>query len=377
MSLTVYLDTGPSFRIIPARDTMSLNDSHESTGAEYVWDHFRCLPAKIQTMKMLTTFSFTISIKAEVPGWHGRSLAVAQLIQSLPETCSSLEIDTRGLEFDQDQKPGEFHFCNAIRAMMPRLRHLRLRVSMLCPNFCGEHAAITGSAFDMSHFKLTAAPNLDTLVVNCMPHSLFRDHVRLCRTNQQARPLLTECLQALVKQNKYPNSKRFYILDSQAQNDPGHSIYAAFNRRDVVQNITWTIPFRQVTTAKDSFLTRMPDGGEYLSDLPTIEQLAEGGLWQETMNGIRLPNAVLAERDAGTAGRTLRHIRYESSRDWRARNPKKSCTLWRNETLTGVTLLGAERRDGLSTTLPLAEKTPPGWVRDGWDLKPEEDTSSS
>ncbi|MCJ1380567.1 hypothetical protein MMC17_003675 [Xylographa soralifera] len=375
MSLTIYTNPAPLNQYIPVQDKTFVGESCESTEAENVWLRFRDLPCRLQSMKKLTTFSFIVLSPSQIPHFREGNVmrqGIARIILSLPETCSALEIDTRGEDFDLNLPPGSFHLCDAIRAMLPRLKHLRLRTRMLCSYFYGEKAVITSSTFDSSHFRPTAAPNLDTLVVNCVPYSPFHTVIRLCQNVQDAQPILAECLQALVKQGKYPESKRFYLLGSQNYHDAGQSTYAAFNRRDIIQNTTWTIPCRQITDNEDDHLIRMPDGGEYLSDTITIAQLAEGELWQETTKGIRLPHAVLAEQEAGTYGRTLKHLPYESSRDWKARNPKTSCTLWRNETATGVKLLDAERRDGITGTLPLVEKTPTGWVRHGSDLVPEQ-----
>ena len=69
-----------------------------------------------------------------------RSGSLAGILNSLPQSCMSLELklDTKGR--DDDPLCGFFdtgassHLCMTIRQLLPRLRHLRLRLGSICPS---------------------------------------------------------------------------------------------------------------------------------------------------------------------------------------------------------------------------------------------------
>ncbi|MCJ1321955.1 hypothetical protein MMC15_007300 [Xylographa vitiligo] len=348
MSLTICAEPALPVQYTSKGDYMSLSGSDESSGVDNVWRRFCDLPDKIQSMTILTTFSFIVSENELHQGEYISRQVLARIIRSLPDTCSSLEIDTKGRDFDQNPRPGEIHLCDAIRAMLPRLRHLRLQISKLCPFFCAEQAVFSIGVYDLSHFRPIVAPNLDTLMVICISEYVeYSIHLGLCNygSYQDGRWILGECLRALGKQGNHPNKKRFYLLDSPLATPYNSLRYAALNKWDIVENTTWTILFRQVSLGEDIYLVRTPDGGEYVSPIAAIGQIAEGELWQETTTGIRLPYAVWAAQKARTYGRTLKRPPYERSRDWKARNPEVSYTPWRDEIVAGMKFLDAERRD--------------------------------
>lgn len=71
---------------------------------------------------------------------------------------------------------------------------------------------------------------------------------------------------------------------------------------------------------------------------------------------------------SGLGRRVARELLILTAAEWKAKYPRKSCTLWRNERQTGMCLLEPLRLDGLSGTQLAIEDTPDGWIRDGTDL---------
>ncbi|KAK2756425.1 hypothetical protein FQN54_005317 [Arachnomyces sp. PD_36] len=87
--------------------------------------------------------------------------SLISLLRVIPVSCTSLEFDTAGYEAYMDDD----HFCPHIASLMSTLRHLRLRLGRICPEF------INAPPYDIcgdcpEHRQTSAAPNLRSLVVN-------------------------------------------------------------------------------------------------------------------------------------------------------------------------------------------------------------------
>jgi hypothetical protein len=94
---------------------------------------------------MANLATFSLRVPAGTSGatgfWIPRPL-IARLIASLSLTSVNIEVDARGHDFagpgaGGDSGSGGFaachHLCDSLRAVLPRLHHLRLRVKVLCP----------------------------------------------------------------------------------------------------------------------------------------------------------------------------------------------------------------------------------------------------
>lgn len=113
----------------------------------------------VPRMSFLTTFSLVIT------GEHRRRWGIypkflTRILRALPTTVVNLELDTLGLDFNESNTIQEYyltldtsgtfdlvfrtqaqieeirvnnHICAAVGAIIPRLHHLRLRISTLCP----------------------------------------------------------------------------------------------------------------------------------------------------------------------------------------------------------------------------------------------------
>ncbi len=62
--------------------------------------------------------------------WLPRPL-LADFVAALPTSCFDFELDTKGHDSAGPGAPA--HECDALRAILPRLRHLRLRVRLMRP----------------------------------------------------------------------------------------------------------------------------------------------------------------------------------------------------------------------------------------------------
>lgn len=343
---------------------------HGSQESNELWLHLRGLSSKIASMTSLTTFSLIVSAKPYAMGFWIPRPTLQLLLKALPETCVNLEIDTRGQDYFE---PGAGHLCDTVQDIFPRLQHLRLRLSTLCPAMLGSLFDPSDPARYFAKFKPAAAPSLQTVMINCIPRAIFRSQAHICRTFQEnpytsysvnlpdARIAMVDALRLAVDSSSYPAAKSLQVLHTLPHNNDDLSVYASFHKRDIIENATWVLPFRNIMgTQMDSFLIRTPEGHEFLSYPHVIETLAEGHLWREIGSGFRVPAAVLEARSTIYAEKDLPVCGTEA---WKAKYPRRSCMLWQNEQSTGVKLLEAEKREGLSDTTPMREKTPAGWRR--------------
>ncbi len=62
-------------------------------------------------------------------------VSTALILQSLPATCVNVEIDSSGYDLPH---PESDHLCDILRQIIPRLRHLSLRLRHLCPAILGS-----------------------------------------------------------------------------------------------------------------------------------------------------------------------------------------------------------------------------------------------
>ena len=387
-SLSVCLDPTKSARD-PKKSQPGVQDvlmmmNHGSAESKQLWGYLQDLCCMVEKMKSLHTLSFVVSPQQTSIGFWIPRTVITRLIESLSPTCVNLEIDTRGHDFS---KPSECHLCEVIHKLLPRLKHLRLRVSTLCPKLLEQSCVSENKGTDPIESATGLPPSLRTIVVNCALHSSFptqSSQTRLCSTNpnpeddddhhtfyfrnksvEQARVPLTECLREIVGQSVFPALQRAVLFDSQSYDIHDVTVYPAYNQRDVIGNVTWSMPFRWLPG--DATLLRMP-GKEFISYPSAAEALAEGEFWKDSALGSRLPSEIMA-RDVKELGAHVEKNLQQHAGSGHGESAEGKlfrrtlCTLWQNEAVTGVTLLDAVKREGVTDVLPIREITPLGWVR--------------
>jgi hypothetical protein len=135
-----------------------------------------------------------------------------ELLQALPETCVSLEIDTQG-EYHRNEDE-EAHICPMIRAMLPRMHNLHIRVGVMCSAMFGTHGSTTD-------FVATQTPRLQSLLVNCGNSSQIQRCGEMDYTTSAKHPLsqnglaylsILEGLIHLVAQQDLPGSANIRVV---------------------------------------------------------------------------------------------------------------------------------------------------------------------
>lgn len=344
-----------------------------SPGAKALWDELVVLSReKVCRMEHLSTFSLALEAESGMLGFYIPRPVIATVISYLPVSCVNLEIDTKGVDHAE---PVSTHLCEFLRAILPRLRHLRLRLRFLCPEIFGKGFTAHGTVDDASNFEPISAPHLKTAMINCITKTCA--YTGVCGTLEfperpayvhergpEARICLASCLRLLVERSSFPEVQRLWMLDWQRPSDENGQLFASYNRRDVAKNKTWAIPCRRIWhSERNSVLIRTPEGVEGLSAPWTLETLAEDEIWEETTNGSRFPAEFQSDEDWQTQGYSKRELPLETVDAYRGRFPKRACGLWEDEKKAGVSLLGPVERDSLTDISPVVEMTPPGWTR--------------
>ncbi|PGH07353.1 hypothetical protein GX51_01897 [Blastomyces parvus] len=109
--------------------------------------------------------------------------AVIALLDSLPETCSDVEIDTSGFEVYAE---GE-HLCPQIAKLLPYLTHLRLRIRQLCPSLINLPAQSSCSRCRKG-LQAPLCPKLRPLVINMELSSVIHGGITRCSPLSETRP---------------------------------------------------------------------------------------------------------------------------------------------------------------------------------------------
>lgn len=323
-----------------------------------------------------------------------RRATLVALLKALPATCTNLELDTHAQDHrEEDEKA---HVCDAVRTLLPRMHHVRIRVGAMCSAMFSADQKLHMPREDgttENGFTTVITPHLKSLVVNC---GFGGPQIQLCgqadytshakhpgQPERLALSSVTTGLERLVsQQGEALKDSRIYVVVG-LEGDSAYQQCQTQLREDVVGRITWAFPVLPFgpTLSSGKYIMRLHDGSEYvLSNIDQIEALSEGFIWKDDIGGARLPAQILdAERDGlssfGT-GCVESRLPAQNGKEWAAQAVAENSmvalsTQWRNEEMVGERLVSAEKRIGRDYNGPIKEITPAGWkrIRDGYGIK--------
>lgn len=313
-----------------------------------------------------------------------RRVVIIDLIGRLPDSVTSLEIDTRGQ--DQCDPHQQIHICDALRAVLPRMQHIRIRLASMC---CALFGTRTREPQPSPRWEPTKLPNLKSLVVSCsLPNGqLARRCGRSAWRSEMVYPnqvsednlawgSVTFGLAELVAtQSTIPNDAQVCatIVTKDGYN---HWRMPTSFCVDMGKKESLGVPFMSLgygAPSEVSWLVRFPNDVELIAEsLHEIESLIEAGRWKDVVGALRLPAPIVEAERLGrpswATGCEEIMVSVEDSNVWRSRNPTKMSMLWRDEEQLNMKLLGAVKRVGETQymdTRPIKEELPEGWTRLG------------
>ncbi|KAI6091581.1 hypothetical protein F4821DRAFT_187975 [Hypoxylon rubiginosum] len=323
-----------------------------------------------------------LSISVDFPFPFTASQEISSILNHLPRCCVSLEIDVRYgsiiSNFTADLQ-AHLHLCDSIRAVLPQLQNLRLRLPVICPGIFSA-----GLPDQKAPCRAIRAPTLKTCLINLSlrppgPYpnqgpwatSCSDDATRVPYVGQldrlpSALPPILPALKEFALLNS-TNLQRLWAIDVEPRDSIRPHSWAAWVRRDFISNTSLPIPVANIGGfGSSAWLARVPppmgadNTQDWLSSPDVLETLAEGSTWVETSFGTRLPATMLREHQK--AREALARAAFQK------RNGI-SCMLWRNEEETGEKLLSGGPGE-LMKQWDLNETTPNGWTRDEHTASP-------
>jgi hypothetical protein len=312
------------------------------------------LASILPLMIRLKTFSFYIhcqDILRRSPSTKISRLALRVVVNALPKSVESLEIDTKWCDQALD---GEFdeHLCHAIAQRVPSLAHLRVRLESMCPKIIAASEALRSCIF----FLQLPWMGFSTRHCSYSNVDVRRDLVRSISTT-----LLPSC-----------HPKKLLVIDAV---DPAGARLGRIDIRDLVNSSTTSCPLQ--TLRNRDVLVRFPQKAnadetqDIAGSVGDIEELVEGQSWHTTMTGSRFPddyrtsamgakhewatNQKYATPDSWPAklsdGAGVQSFKGHSQ-GWRAADGGPT-TLWEDEAKAGRQLVEVRVVDGVGDTEPI------------------------
>jgi hypothetical protein len=282
-----------------------------------IWKHLRKFAKWLPVMERLASFS--VRVKQPDPrrcheNWLKDSV-LQLLLKSLPERCTSLELDTGsfcGYE-------GEAHLCDGFRAILPRMQHVRLHLGELCEHMlvipsssraggCAASTPAAGQPASPPQPKTyTHAPNLETLILHmnsCIAESTLFDAADFETTKCDLQPTPRSLKNALVYAQRvgaFPNITKLsvFTLDLPIDrhegryNPPYDFLSTNLIHCDLISQQKTAMPYVRVERHLDADFLRYRDAqGEIRSafgDWVALTSLAEHNAWITTASGSRMP----------------------------------------------------------------------------------------
>ncbi|KAK4164350.1 hypothetical protein QBC43DRAFT_334556 [Cladorrhinum sp. PSN259] len=367
--------SNPELRSLTLHLTQPTLASHEPQDVEasnsQVEQALTRLAGAVARLQNLRAFSLYVPPHSTGHHFDISQTAIASLIDALPQSCMSLEIDTAGL----DHATGfgiPVHLCETLRAVLPRLRHARLSLRTMCSSLFGTGAALPRNDTSSESYNPITLPSMQGLLVNCRrawATAPICAGAADAASSQTPAPdswdSVTHGLQALAAApDRVRPDASLCVLTSTPQDNSDKSRYITLIRADTVRRTSHAFPLAFVSRGPTAWLMRTGEEREVISsDTAALVAAAEGeeAGWATTItNELRLPVALAAEWEL-----EVRALPLEEVGVWRAANPRKMHLLWYNEQVSGERLLNGELRVGEAylSREPVVERTPAGWQR--------------
>ncbi|KAI0012948.1 hypothetical protein F4779DRAFT_643054 [Xylariaceae sp. FL0662B] len=320
----------------------------------------------LPSLKSLTSFSLVVA--RGVSSWYFQiaRTTLAKIITTLPHTCVNLELAPGPYDVDRlvpEIPDPTVHMCDELRGLLPRMRHMRIYLQEAC-------GALVGRSLG-SDFEAVELPHLESLIVNCRTGWRL-NHLCSASPNKDTSSWhsVIRALEHVVDTPGFdPTKTKLLVLGVVGAPLGDRTKYTTILRSEVHRRTTLAFPVSYVVPPDierpPPWYVRTDLGGFISFSNAGLPGITEGGPWRTLTTGARLPDAMARSASCPTdSGEVM------TEAEWRAKYPRKSCPLWRNEKITGLNLLGVGYRQGADDYLKLqglVEMTPEGWHRQSED----------
>lgn len=374
--LVKFLDNSADERIrsLTIRMEAIPNNPYEpSEAAQTARARLETLERLVPRLKKIGSRLLSFSITVDFPGPFIPTNEIASLMEILPESCTGLEVDIKQTGFIMRQTPAHppVHLCGKIRAILPQIKYLRVRLPEICPALLGieQHGEITS-------YEVVSAPKFQSCLINLAgrePGSTSTDAMATrcsdsaTKTSQigsldrfpSALPPLVPVLQAFTRLNSH--LQQFWVIDVQPRDNNVPHAWPGWIRRDVLSRSSYPIPVGNLLLFFDPLwlarAPKKPSGTEdWIGSMPLLESVAEGNVWTVAATGVRLATA------------TFRGYEIILSALTKAQSEQKEkhyLMLWQNEEAAGEKML-PEGPGPFMKKWNMNEITPSGWTRERW-----------
>ncbi|KAF2012525.1 hypothetical protein BU24DRAFT_253405 [Aaosphaeria arxii CBS 175.79] len=297
----------------------------------------------------LTTFSLAMQERGRGAPYPIPSGVISKLLANLPMTVRSLNLECDAP--DASVPAAGACMCKTLGALLPQLRHLRLRLPHCCHSLFDELTRTRDSSYPLEHavIRLDVTPTS----LNFEPSS------------EQATGIgKTIC--ALQEAGTFPMLRRFAIIDRvDCPPSPRNDIWSVFRVRNIQRNSVTTTIFPWCARGGSSSLYMIRDSeGDWFGSFQDVSSALEGDLsWTGNCQALQPRRSRSSESDLVSNAPWLLDRSSLSSRDYVSKNFGVSFRLWKHEDMIGRRLLQVYTTPGFVDTRVLTEEVPYGW---GW-----------
>lgn len=289
-----------------------------------------------------------------------RSETLARILEALPQSCTALELDTRGREDDPVcgffATGASIHLCTSIRRVLPRLRHLCLRLGSICSSFlCVQNFRAKETGDGIAELRtLTIALSLapDSAGVeecegllpeatisknsaenNVNPEDIDFDDRREdaeIQEDKEAPPetALSRYLRRAVLVNGFPKATKLQVVN--LESSPILE-FRHVRQQNIIEDETYVLPFHLIdkegTSVDDStFMARNSSDEQMVGSMADLEDRLEAEIWVTGQDSDRIPadfGSLAADMGPALRGRTL-----ESEDEYMGRGGKMNVSPW-------------------------------------------------
>jgi hypothetical protein len=326
----------------------------------------------VSSMRKLQTFALSFE-KAIGQGFKVSGATIVQLLQSLPGTVVNLNLDCECLDSPDLGQP---HVCEAVGALLPRLRSLRLRTSHLCaglfkpiaPHETHDLIHHPNSPLAVTQVESTSALEFLIICLVLRPEYGSASHTNPCfaEDHPMQGSRLSSTLCELQKAGLFPSLQQFAVVGRvDALSTPQNDNWNVFKVRYLTQHSMTTITLPWCARGGSSSLYMIRDEEEdWFGSFDEITSALEGSMsWT---------NAGIKSRSRGNSLRSDWQLDRSmlASRVSVINNFGVSFRLWKHEEAVNMRLLHARTAPGFDDMATSCQIVPGGWrwVPEGpWD----------